>query len=127
LKLLLDTHALLWWAEDDPRLGKKARTAIAKHGGCVSLASAWELSIKVSLGKLRLAKPVERYFEEQVLDNAFTPLPIELRHIGFVETLPHHHGDPFDRLLIAQASLLGLTLLTANKIFSKYKVKRLWG
>lgn len=126
MKLLLDTHALLWWSEDDPRLGKKARAAIIEHGGYVSLATAWELAIKVSLGKLRLSKPVDRYFADQLLDSSFTPLPIELRHIAFVETMPHHHGDTFDRLLIAQASLLGLTVLSADKIFTKYEVKRLW-
>jgi PIN domain nuclease of toxin-antitoxin system len=127
LKLLLDTHALLWWSEDDPRLGKKARRAIMEHGGYVSLGTAWELSIKVSLGKLGLAKPVDRYFTDQLRESSLTPLPIELRHIAFVETMPHHHGDPFDRLLVAQATLLGLTVLSADKIFSKYKVRRLWG
>lgn len=126
MKLLLDTHALLWWGEDDPRLGKKARAAIAEHGACVSLVSAWELAIKVSLGKLRLTKSVERYFTEQLLDSSLTPLPIELRHIAFVETMPHHHGDPFDRLLAAQATLLGLTMVSADKVFTKYKLRRLW-
>ncbi len=126
MKLLLDTHALLWWGEDDPRLGKKARAAIAEYGGHVSLVSAWEIAIKASLGKLRLTKSVERYFSEQLLDSSLTPLPIELRHIAFVETMPHHHGDPFDRLLAAQATLLGLTMVSADKIFTKYKLKRLW-
>lgn len=92
----------------------------------LSLASAWELAIKASLGKLRLAVPVKRYVVEHVAANGFRMLGIDTAHIGRVESLEPHHGDPFDRLLIAQALEEGIPVVTADPFFRKYGVKRIW-
>jgi PIN domain nuclease of toxin-antitoxin system len=127
-RLLLDTHTFLWWVDDAPELTAAARRVIADvNNECyLSMASCWEMAIKASLGKLRLARPVERFVSEQVTANGFTLLNIELRHTAKVEKLPFHHRDPFDRLLIAQAMTEKLTIVTADSAFSDYGVKVLW-
>ena len=127
-RLLLDTHAFLLWVDDAPELTAVARRAIADaNNACyLSLASCWELAIKSSLGKLRLAKPVERFVSEQMTANGFALLNMELRHMAKVETLPFHHRDPFDRLLIAQAMTEKLTMVSADSVFGNYGVKVLW-
>jgi PIN domain nuclease of toxin-antitoxin system len=125
--LLLDTHAFLWWIADDPRLSTRARTAITEAGlVLVSVASCWEIAIKVSLGKLRLSQPVDRFLAEHLGANQFTLLPIELDHAASVATLPFHHRDPFDRLLAAQALYEPLPIVSADPIFKKYTIKRIW-
>ena len=128
MRVLLDTHVFLWWVEGDRALSAKARNALADAGNecLLSLASAWELAIKISLGKLRLMLPVRRYITEHVAANGFRLLDIGLAHLGRVETLAMHHRDPFDRLLIAQALEEKLPVVTADPIFRKYGVKRIW-
>lgn len=126
MKLLLDTHALLWWVEDHPKLSKKARESISSNDCFVSIASAWEMAIKISLGKLALSVSVPKYFEEHVVENRFGVLPIDLKSLGMVEKLPHHHGDPFDRLLVAQAKANGFSVVSVDTCFSSYGVKRVW-
>ena len=127
-RLLLDTHTFLWWVNDAPELTVAAREAISDvSNDCyLSLASCWEMSIKSSLGKLRLARPIERFVSEQLTANCFALLGIELRHTAKVEKLPFHHRDPFDRLLIAQALTEKMTMLTVDKVFTDYGVKTLW-
>lgn len=127
-RLLLDTHVFLWWVADDAYLTDVTRRTIADANNecCLSLVSCWEMAIKSSLGKLRLAKPVGRFVTEQLAANGFTLLPIELRHAVKIEKLPFHHRDPFDRLLIAQAMAERLTIVTADQIFGKYGAKTLW-
>jgi PIN domain nuclease of toxin-antitoxin system len=124
-RLLLDTHIFLWWVDDASDLSDTARRAIAdeKNECYLSLTSCWEMAIKSSLGKLRLAKPVERFVSEQLTANGFTLLPIELRHAAKIEKLPLHHRDPFDRLLIAQAMSEKLIIVSVDRIFSDYGVK----
>lgn len=123
MKLLLDTHAVLWWRSDDRRLGRPARRAIAAADQVlVSSASAWEVAIKAALGKLRLPGP----FEEGVERSGFTQLPISFAHAAAVATLPNHHGDPFDRMLIAQAIVEGCTLVTGDAQFEPYGLPVLW-
>lgn len=126
--LLLDTQTFLWWVDDAPELTAAARRGIANaDNACyLSLGSCWEMAIKSRLGKLRLAKPVERFVSEQLLANGFTLLNIELRHAAKVEKLPLHHRDPFDRLLIAQALAEKLTMVTADRVFSDYGIKVIW-
>lgn len=128
MRVLLDTHVVLWWVEGDRALSAKARAAIAnRENEClISLVSAWELAIKVKLGKLKLALPVQRYLVEHAAANGFQVLDIRLAHIGRIETLAAHHGDPFDRLLIAQALEEKLSIVTADPVFRKYGVKRIW-
>jgi PIN domain nuclease of toxin-antitoxin system len=127
-RLLLDTHVFLWWVADDPNLTVVARQAIADVNNecCLSLASCWEMVIKSSLGKLRLAKSIGRFVTEQLAANGFILLNIELRHAVKVEKLPFHHRDPFDRLLIAQAVTEKLIIVTADSNFSNYGARILW-
>jgi len=127
-RLLLDTRAFLWWVNDAPELTDAARLAIADANNvcCLSMASCWEMAIKSSLGKLRLARSIERFVSEQLAANGFVLLNIELRHAAKLEKLPFHHGDPFDRLLIAQAISEKLTIVSADNVFSRYNVKLLW-
>lgn len=128
MKLLLDTNAFLFWVEGSPQLTARAKRAIENESRpcMVSLVTAWELAIKASIGKIKLASPVSRYFAEHVAANAFDVLAIDLPHVAAVETLPTHHGDPFDRLLVTQALIEGFTLVSADSVFLKYGVKRIW-
>jgi PIN domain nuclease of toxin-antitoxin system len=128
MRLLLDTHVLLWWVDDDPQLSPEARRLIGdEQSDCyVSLVSAWEMAIKTATGKLRLRVSVQRYFQEHLVPNDFQLLPVGLDDVTAVETLPLHHRDPFDRLLIAQARYAGLTLVSADSAFDAYGVARIW-
>jgi PIN domain nuclease of toxin-antitoxin system len=128
MRVLVDTHVFLWWVEGDRTLPAKARAALAdRDNEClVSLASVWELAIKAGLGKLKLALPVQRYVVEHVAANGFRMLDIQMAHVGRVESLASHHGDPFDRLLIAQALEERIPVVTADPVFRDYGVKRIW-
>lgn len=118
-RLLLDTHVFLWWMVDDKRLGRGAREAITSaEVACVSAASAWEAALKMSIGKLRLKEP----FASGVTAGGFTPLSIEMTHAEAVMELPLHHRDPFDRMLIAQALVEGLTIVTHDEQMRPYRV-----
>jgi PIN domain nuclease of toxin-antitoxin system len=123
-RLLLDTHTFLWWVNDAAELSEPARQAIATaENDCfLSVASCWEMAIKSSLGKLALTKPVGHFVFDQISENGFTLLNIEHRHAASVESLPFHHRDPFDRLLLGQAIADGLTLVSSNRLFSHYDV-----
>lgn len=125
MDLLLDTHVFLWWVNDADELAPKWRKAIANPDNrChLSVVSCWEMAIKSSLGKLTLAQPLERFIPEQLQLNDFRLLDLDFRHICKVESLPFHHRDPFDRLLIAQASVEKMTILTADSEFSRYSIK----
>jgi PIN domain nuclease of toxin-antitoxin system len=119
LKLLLDTHALIWWAEGRP-MDAAARTAIGSPDSTrfLSAVSVWEAEIKVAVGKLKI------HFDPATdpLDQGFEPLPITLAHAAAAGRLPPHHGDPFDRMLVAQAQLEGLTIVTRDPVFDRYPV-----
>jgi len=119
MRLLLDTHAFLWWQEDSGKLGADVRRAIARAETVwVSAASAWEVAIKVGLGKLKLPGA----FADAVEQSQFTALPIGFEHAALVGRLPRLHGDPFDRMLIAQAIVEGATLVTHDEQFGAYAV-----
>ena len=128
MRLLLDTHAFLWWINNDPSLSESARIAISSElNECyLSLASCWELAIKTSIGKLQLTKTVDRFIPEELAANDFQLLTIDFRHVAKVETLPFHHRDPFDRLLVAQALIEKMTVISADTVLSEYGIKRLW-
>jgi PIN domain nuclease of toxin-antitoxin system len=119
MKLLLDSHAFLWWLAEDPKLQTGARQAVADPSSVVhvSAASVWELSIKASLGKLDLDGAD---LVEEIAANDFVELPILARHALAAATLPRHHDDPFDRMLIAQAQVEGLTIVTRDSAFRFY-------
>jgi PIN domain nuclease of toxin-antitoxin system len=125
---LLDTHALLWYLEGNPLLGSNTVNAIENQDNrvCVSIVSFWELAIKLSIGKLTLNNPLAAAME-QVRQLGFEILRIETPHILQIETLPLHHRDPFDRLIIAQAMVENLILISRDAHFSKYPVQTLWG
>jgi len=128
MRLLLDTHAFLWWVGDAAQLSRQARQAIADPASeCLfSLVSAWELAIKVSLGKLQLSLPLRRFIPEQLAANRFRLLDLSFSHVARVEILEMHHRDPFDRLLAAQALEEKLEIVSADAIFEKYGVTRIW-
>ena len=118
MNLLLDTHVLIWW-DEGRRLSSAGRRAIeAADSVYVSAASAWEVAIKIGLGRLRPSRTVEEAVEE----SGFLELPITFRHAQRVAGLPAHHRDPFDRLLVAQAEAEGLTLVTRDPVFERYAV-----
>ncbi len=120
MRLLLDTHALLWWLSSDPSLSPAAREAIARPDAdvAVSAASAWEISIKTALGKLTAPGDLEA----QLARHRFTPLPITVAHALLAGSLPGHHDDPFDRMLVAQARTERMTLVTRDPRIGLYGV-----
>ena len=119
MKLLLDTHIVLWWRLDSRRLTRTVRQRIATADVVwVSAASGWEVAIKQGLGKLSLADP----FRWMVEDSDFDELPVTLRHAEQVAALPLHHADPFDRMLVAQAAIEGATIVTHDPHFERYDV-----
>lgn len=121
-RLLLDTHVFLWWRTNDRRLRAAARRSIADAETVyVSLASAWEAAIKASLGRLKL----QASFQQGIRDSDFEALPIAFEHVDIVASLPHHHRDPFDRLLIAQARAERLTLVTHDTWLQAYDIQLL--
>jgi PIN domain nuclease of toxin-antitoxin system len=125
--VLLDTHALLWWVADDPRLSRSARQAIGDADRAIaSDVTLWELAIKCSIGKLELSGGAAAWFERHTNASRFGELSITRAHLAEVERLPLHHRDPFDRLLIAQARLENLQLVTIDEVFSKYGVVTVW-
>jgi PIN domain nuclease of toxin-antitoxin system len=128
VRLLLDTHTFLRWVAASGGLSRKAQSAVgsARNECFVSVASAWEIAIKVSLGKLRIDGALDRFLPEQLAANGFQPLAIDLKHAARVATLPFHHCDPFDRLLVAQALEEGLAVVTADPVFATYGVNRVW-
>ena len=128
MRVLLDTHAFLWWVDDAPTLTRRAGNVLANPANeCwFSLVSCWEMAIKISLGKLRLPGTIQRFIPEHLAANAFRQLSIDFRHVTRVATLPFHHRDPFDRLLAAQALEEDCAIVSADPIFRKYGVKRIW-
>ncbi len=128
MRLLLDTHAFLWWIASDPALKTRPRNAIADSSNeCfVSVASCWEISIRKSLGKLETPDPLESFLSEQLAANDFRLLGLDLRHVVRVAALPFHHRDPFDRLLVAQALEEKLAIVSADSVFTEYGVRRIW-
>jgi PIN domain nuclease of toxin-antitoxin system len=126
LAVLLDTHAFLWWCEDSPELSPKARKTMKEQDCFVSLASFWEIAIKVSLNKLRLPGIIDRYLTDQMSLNGFEQLEIGFRQIMRCASLPRHHSDPFDRLLVAQAQEQELPLVSRDPAFDAYGIKRIW-
>ncbi|MDO8367717.1 MAG: type II toxin-antitoxin system VapC family toxin [Saprospiraceae bacterium] len=127
MNLLLDTHALIWLGENDQQLSVTAKTAIetATNTKFVSVASFWEIAIKARLGKLVLLKPLDQIIKEIEESDAII-LGVSPRHTLLIEQMPLHHRDPFDRMLIAQASIEGLTIVTLDPHFSDYGVPILW-
>jgi PIN domain nuclease of toxin-antitoxin system len=128
MEFLLDTHTLIWFFQDDPLLSGGAKVLIEEPSNRkrVSIATCWEIAIKVGLGKLNLGGPTRPYLDRAIARSNFDLLPITLEHATEVEGLPHHHKDPFDRLLIAQAIVESLPIISADSAFDAYPVRRIW-
>jgi len=128
MKLLLDTHTFLWFIMGSPNLSADARALIedATNEKFFSVASLWEMAIKLSIGKLTLSAPFDVLFPQQLTLNGVDLLGIEIEHAAAVAVLPFHHRDPFDRLLIAQAIAEKMTIVTIDAAFDAYSVTRLW-
>lgn len=128
MKLILDTHTFLWFVTNDPLLSATAKALIADPTNeiVISPASYWEIAIKVSIGKYPLAVPFEQFFTEGVEGNDFSILPIEIRHAAVLASLPMHHKDPFDRMIISQAMAEQMDVVSIDVAFDPYGVTRLW-
>jgi PIN domain nuclease of toxin-antitoxin system len=125
LRALLDTHTFLWWINDDGRLSQRLREIISDGASEVlfSVVSGWEIAVKARLGRLALPGAIEPYIRDQISRNRFEILPIDLAHVLRVSLLPDHHKDPFDRILVAQAQIENLTILTADPEIARYPVR----
>jgi PIN domain nuclease of toxin-antitoxin system len=128
MRLLLDTHTFLWWLAGESALSAAARKAIAdeKNTILVSAASAWEIATKYRIGKLPGVASIVGNLGETITDQGFTALPISLQHGQVAGTLPGTHRDPFDRILVAQALLEKLILVSNERPFDRFGVSRLW-
>lgn len=128
MRLLLDTHALLWFLTDDARLSRTAHALVVAPSAevWVSAASLWEIVIKSSLGKLPLPRPFAELIPPQLEKEQIQVLPIRVEHLEVLERLPFHHRDPFDRLLLAQAVAERLTLISRDEAFAAYEVQTAW-
>ena len=126
--MLLDTHVWLWWLSDPERLGAQARQVIQNPDNAILLSavSSWEIAIKCALGKLQLPEPPESFVPKRLARDDIRPLPIQHTHALRVSSLPLHHSDPFDRLLIAQAQIEDIPIITADPLFKSYDVGILW-
>ena len=127
MKLLLDTHIFIWWADQPERLSQAALFALEDEANelLLSVASVWEMQIKIQLGKLKLSLPLKELIKNQQDTNALSVSPVTLTQVLALDSLPFHHKDPFDRLLIAQSIEEDLTLVSADSQFSAYSVKLL--
>jgi PIN domain nuclease of toxin-antitoxin system len=128
VRLLLDTHAFLWWIADDERLSPRARALVGDGASevFVSAVSVWEIVAKAGMGRLEVPEPADRFVVSQLEANAFHPLAITMRHALGLASLPDVHRDPFDRMLASQALLEDLILVSGDRVFAGYPVVTEW-
>ena len=128
MRLLLDTHAFLWFVEGSARLSKSAKDHIEdqSHDLLLSIASLWEMAVKISLGKLDVHQPFAKFMQSHLAMSSIGLLEISPQHAFAVADLPFHHRDPFDRLLAVQCLSEGLTLISSDGVFEEYGVERVW-
>lgn len=128
MRVLLDTHAFLWWITDDSRLPASAREVIADPGNelFLSAASGWEMAIKARLGRLEVAGVLTRLIPEHMARNAIQGLPVSMGHALSVQDLPDIHRDPFDRILVSQGLLEQMPILTQDENIAKYEIQVIW-
>jgi PIN domain nuclease of toxin-antitoxin system len=128
VRLLLDTHAFLWFVTNDSNLSEAALEFVAEPTNevLVSPASCWEIAIKVSLGKYLLTAPFEEFFREGIEENDMAVLPIDIRHAAVLSSLPMHHKDPFDRMMVSQAIAEQIPIVSRDASLDAYGVRRLW-
>jgi PIN domain nuclease of toxin-antitoxin system len=125
---LLDTHALLWAYLNDPKLSATAAGLVTDPANeiLISPATYWEIAIKLGTGKYLFAESYADFVQHAIIDNGFSILPIEPRHCDPLTSLPRHHNDPFDRMMIAQAMVEAISIVSADTAFDAYPVTRLW-
>jgi PIN domain nuclease of toxin-antitoxin system len=128
VRAILDTHAFLWWSLDDPRLSEPARSVIrdGRNEILVSVASIWEVAIKAANGKLELPMPIEAYITDRLRRNRWAALAIDERHAVRTASLPMLHTDPFDRVLVAQAMVEAVPIVTVDAAITRYDVETIW-
>ena len=128
MKLLLDTHALLWFAEDSPQMPDHVKAILedGRNDKFVSVASIWEIAIKYRIGKLALSSPPEKYLPDILSEGGMTIMSVLFDHALLVSKLEMYHKDPFDRLLVSQCLLEDMTLISGDTILDSYGVNRLW-
>ena len=128
MNILLDTHAFLWFVDDNPHLSDTARNLIEADDSqpFISMASLWEIAIKISLGKLELKQPYETFIPQQLALNGIAILNFSLEHTAAIAALPFHHRDPFDRLIIVQSKIEKMPLVSADPAFDAYEIERVW-
>ncbi len=128
MKLLLDTHTFLWFIGDKPNLSSEAIAHIndVNNDLFLSIASVWEMAIKVRLGKLQVPQPFEPFITNQLKRNRISSLDITIAHTALIATMALHHRDPFDRLLIAQAMVEQVPIISGDEAFDAYGISRLW-
>jgi PIN domain nuclease of toxin-antitoxin system len=128
MQLILDTHTFLWFVWDEVNLSNTAKVLITNptHQKFISTASYWEIAIKLSIGKLDLGEPYRAFMRREIARNNFDLLPVSIDHAAAVSVLPFHHRDPFDRMLIAQAMVEDMPILSRDLAFEAYPVTRVW-
>lgn len=128
MRLLLDTHAFLWFVLDDPKLSPVAKTLIgdSENVAVVSAASCWEIALKISLGKYSLPGSFREFFNRQLQENDFEYLPVTIDHSAAITVMPFHHRDPFDRMLVAQALTEPAAIVSKDEALDAYGVDRRW-
>jgi PIN domain nuclease of toxin-antitoxin system len=128
MRLLLDTQAIIWYVDQDHLLSTTAHVAITdpQNDLLVSAATIWEIAIKVAIKKLSLSLPYRQWMTKAIADLSLTLLPITVESADVLTSLPHHHGDPFDRLIIAQSITDGVQVVSADAQFDSYGISRLW-
>ena len=129
MRVLIDTHVFLWWASDRGALVSETARELLSDGATdvsFSMASAWEIAIKVGGGRMLLPEMVERYLPDRLRHHGFDLMPIDLPHVFRAGALPKLHGDPFDRMLVSQAQMEVLPILTADPVLGRYDVETIW-
>jgi len=127
MKYLVDTHAFIWYLESSPKLSMHAKTLIEDGNNLcfVSVASLWEMAIKIALDRLELLTDFEE-MQELLIKNSFEILPIQFEHLKVITLLPFHHHDPFDRILVAQSQVEKLVLISKDEKMKPYEIETLW-
>jgi PIN domain nuclease of toxin-antitoxin system len=128
MQVLLDTHTLIWFFQGNENFSEKMRLLIEDENNekLISIVSVWEMSIKQSIGKLKFSLPIKTFIEQKLALNDFKLLNINLDHIDVITTLPLQHRDPFDRILIAQAMVEKIPIISVDTVFDAYSITRLW-
>lgn len=126
MRVLIDTHVLLWGLQDESKLSRRVRTLLPAAEVWISVASLWEIIAKTQVGKLALPTPLGDYLTEKLTANGVSVLPLTFDHVRRLEELPLHHRDPFDRILIAQSLSESMPLVSADPQFEKYRIELIW-